>query len=195
MNDSYEIPFHKGEESRVECIWLFKLICLLTKEEHTLINELTEDKPQDFTEVATGYKFLEGMSTEKNPMKPRSTSKDCSSGLLDVLSIIMSYFVRGRCSCSNESKAPWIIKQWVNQRTCLAKQLSTDPFAVDRHFLVRRNTKILDFVDVPHLLHVRSIATGSENDTDLCTRVDVVRGNKCSCRIIDEGGDLDRDVL
>jgi hypothetical protein len=38
----------------------------LTKEEHTLINQFTKDKPQDFAEVATGNTFLEKMSTETN---------------------------------------------------------------------------------------------------------------------------------
>lgn len=128
-------------------------------------------------------------------MKPRSTSKACSPGLLDVSSTMMSYFVRGRCSCSNESKAPWIIKELVNQHIHVAKQHPTDPFAIDSHFLFRWDIKMLDFADVPHLLHVRSIATGSENDTDLRMRVNVVRGNKCSCRIVDECSHSDRYAL
>ena len=72
---------------------------------------------------------------------------------------------------------------------------STHPFAVDRHLLVRRDTKIPDFIDVPHLLHVRSIATSSENDTNFRARVNIVRGDKRSCRIIDECSKFDRDVL
>ena len=36
-----------------------------------------------------------------------SFSNACSPGLLEVSSMIWSYLVRGRFSCSNESKAPW----------------------------------------------------------------------------------------
>ena len=34
------------------------------------------------------------------------TSKACSPGLFELSSTMVSYFVRGRCSCSKESKAP-----------------------------------------------------------------------------------------
>lgn len=39
----------------------------------------------------------------------RRTSNACSPGLLLVSSTITSYFVRGKCWCSNESKAPYTV--------------------------------------------------------------------------------------
>lgn len=45
--------------------------------------------------------------SDKVGLDPELTSKACSPGLLDVSSTTASYLVRGRCSCLNESKAPW----------------------------------------------------------------------------------------
>jgi len=66
---------------------------------------------------------------------------------------------------------------------------------VDRHTGAARQADGRHLRDVLRGLHVRSVATGSEDDSDLGVGVDVVGRDEGTGRIVDEGGKLTRDVL
>lgn len=71
----------------------------------------------------------------------------------------------------------------------------THPLAVDGHFRIRVQSQILDLSNLTHTLHIRRITSRPENDSDLGTRVDVVGGDEGSGGVVDEGGQLNGDLL
>lgn len=48
------------------------------------------------------------------------------------------------------------------------------PFAIDSHFSFRIDTEIFYFIDILDTLHIRGIASRTENDCNLRTRINVV---------------------
>lgn len=119
------------------------------------------------------------------------TSNACSPGLFEASSIMMSYFVLGRCSCSKESKAPYT---QVNRGT-KARMTTTYPFAVDRNLVLRLDAERANFWNIAGTLHVCGIATRAENACNLSCRVYVVGRNECSSRVAREGNDFGWYVL
>lgn len=104
---SITAPFHKGQESSVEGIRRLDLVRVLAQEKDTLIDQIADNESQDLPKISPGYEFLQSLvNKDKITRRGEYTSKACSPGLLEDSSTIISYFVRGRCSCLNESKAP-----------------------------------------------------------------------------------------
>lgn len=52
ISKRFDRPFHQRKECCVEAIWYFDLVRILTQEEHTLIDELADDKSKNLAEVA-----------------------------------------------------------------------------------------------------------------------------------------------
>lgn len=69
------------------------------------------------------------------------------------------------------------------------------PFAVDSHLCICRESQIVDLGDVSNLLHVGSVATGTEDDTGFRRTVDVGRGDESTGRVVDERDETDGNVL
>ena len=53
------VELHEREERGVERVRDFDLVRVLPEEEHTLVDELADDEPEDFAEVAAGDELLE----------------------------------------------------------------------------------------------------------------------------------------
>jgi hypothetical protein len=69
------------------------------------------------------------------------------------------------------------------------------PFAVDSHLCVRVDAKVLDLWDVPDALHVRCVATRTEDDRDTGGRLNVRGGDKGTSRVVDNSRQLNLDFL
>lgn len=63
--------------------------------------------------------------------------------------------------------------------------MQTYPFTIDSHFRLRIDPKVVDLLNVANALHISSIASCTENDSNLSRGVDIMRGNQCSGRVID----------
>lgn len=53
------VALHKREERGVEHIRAFDLVCVLTEEEHTLVDQLADNEAQDLAQISTRDQFLE----------------------------------------------------------------------------------------------------------------------------------------
>lgn len=63
--------------------------------------------------------------------------------------------------------------------------MQTYPFTIDSHLRLRIDPKVVDLLNVANALHISSIASCTENDSNLSRGVDIMRGNQCSGRVID----------
>ena len=52
------VALHEREECRVQRIRYFELVRVLSQEEHTFIDQLTDNEAQDFAQITTGDQFL-----------------------------------------------------------------------------------------------------------------------------------------
>lgn len=59
---SLHSPLHQGQECRVKCISLLELVCVLAQEQITRIDELDQNKPENFAEVETGDHLLKRLA-------------------------------------------------------------------------------------------------------------------------------------
>ena len=53
------VALHKREERGVEHVGAFDLVCVLTEEEHTLVDQLADNEAQDLAQISTRDQFLE----------------------------------------------------------------------------------------------------------------------------------------
>ena len=88
---------------------------------------------------------------------------------------MMSYFVLGRCSCSNESNAPWCGPIATSRYT--RGHGHTYPFAVDGHLGFGVDLKMGNFGDIGDAFHISRVTPCSKDARNLGIDVDVVRGN------------------
>lgn len=104
---------------------------------------------------------------------------------------MISYLVLGKCSWTKESKAPYLYVNTRNDDNASA----TNPFAVDRHVDIVGNPHRLDFIAIAYVLHISGIATSSENAGDLRARINVVGGDQGTSGVVDQGRQLDWQLL
>lgn len=123
------------------------------------------------------------------------TSNACSPGLFDISSTIASYFVRGRCSCSNESKAPLRIRAFLRGPSRKTKGCITNPFTIDGHVSIRRDAQVCNLGNVANMFHICGITTSPKNDGYLRSRAHVVRCYECAGGVIDERCQVNRKIL
>jgi hypothetical protein len=71
----------------------------------------------------------------------------------------------------------------------------TYPFAVDGHLGFIINAQIFHFRDVTDALHVGSVATCSENDSNLSLGVDIRGGYQSASGVVDQGCEFDWEFL
>lgn len=57
------VEFHEREESGIERVRDLDLVRVLAEEEHTLVDELADDQPQDLAEVPARDELLKGLFT------------------------------------------------------------------------------------------------------------------------------------
>jgi hypothetical protein len=120
-SDSVSSPFHQTQKGSVESVGLLQLVGVLTQEEVTRVDEVADDKTEDFTEVKTSDHLLERLEvSSRQAVAVVNRQLTCSFGLLEDSSMMISYFVRAgdqrvmiggfinlrKCWCSNESNAP-----------------------------------------------------------------------------------------
>ena len=75
------------------------------------------------------------------------------------------------------------------------ERIERSPLAVDSHLLLIGQSQSLHLGDVLDGLHVGSVASGSEDDSDFGGRVDVIGGDESSGGVVDESREGDGDVL
>jgi hypothetical protein len=81
------------------------------------------------------------------------------------------------------------------QRWPLSEGKTPNPFAVDSHLRAVIQPELLNLGYRADVLHVRGIATRTEDDGEACARIDVRRRNEGAGCIIDERGELNGHVL
>lgn len=103
-----------------------------------------------------------------------------------------SYFVRGRCSCLNESNAPWDR----DGKTVVSKHDKVPyPFAVNSDICLISKPVTLQFGYLLDGLHVGCVAPSTENHGNFGFGIDVGRSDQCSRGITCESNKVHRDVL
>ena len=110
-------------------------------------------------------------ANRKGHVQDESTSNACSAGLLEDSSTMISYFVRGRCSCLNESKAPW--KRGCQTWGCQSVGRFQYPFAVDSDLCIIRKSETFQLGYLLDGFHVGCIASSTENDGNLGIGINV----------------------
>lgn len=81
------------------------------------------------------------------------------------------------------------------ERGSLQETPPTHPFTINRHLRIVLDPQRLALFNIAHLLHIRSVTSRSEDDSDLRAWVDVVRGDERAGRVVDEGGECYWDIL
>lgn len=94
------VALHEREERGVKHIRAFDLVCVLSEEEHTLVDQLADNEAQDLAQITTRDQFLFFFFCVKKKSRGSGggykclwdvgmrTSNACSPGLLEVSSII-----------------------------------------------------------------------------------------------------------
>ena len=77
----------------------------------------------------------------------------------------------------------------------MLERVERSPLAVDGHLLLIGQSQSLHLGDVLDGLHVGSVASGSEDDSDFGGGVDVVGSDESSSSVVDKSREGDGDVL
>lgn len=108
------------------------------------------------------------------------TSNACSPCLLDVSSMMISYFVLGKFSCSNESNAPYIKLIAIRRDNRFRPAY---PLAIDGHLSIWVYPEMLDLGNVTDTFHICCIAPGPKDACNACLGIDVMRSDECTSRV------------